>query len=80
MRLQTPQSAAMDNIRKNILEYKQAVDIYVTSIHKHNHPPMTGIVKTCSYCKTFGNLFEHGVVPLKENAMLRAHVMCLNDT
>ena len=56
----------MDNIRKNILEYKQSV---VRHVAKHNHPPMVGIVDTCTYCKTFGNLFENGVVPLRDNTV-----------
>ena len=67
----------MDTIRKSILDYKQS---FVHHVAKHNHPPMTGIVDTCSYCKTFGNLFEHGVVPLQDNTGVRTHLLCLNNT
>lgn len=52
----------------------------LASIRKHNHPPMPGIVENCEYCKTFGNLFEHGTVSLNVNASLSSYMVCLNDT
>lgn len=70
----------MDGIRKNLSDYKQSMTIRFLSICKHNHPPMPGIVEKCGYCKTFGNLFENGVVSLNDNAQLTSHIVCLNNT
>lgn len=35
-----------------------------TNLLRHNHPPMTGIVGECAYCKKFGNVFKKGTIPL----------------
>ena len=29
---------------------------------KHTHPPVSGVVQECLYCRMHGNVFENGVV------------------
>jgi len=35
-----------------------------TAPRKHNHPPIKGVMEDCAYCRTFGNVFRDGIIPL----------------
>lgn len=45
---------------------------------KHNHPPMTGIIPNCRYCQLYGNILEHGEVPI-ENTDLKNKLLCFTS-
>lgn len=34
---------------------------------KHDHPPIYGISKTCSYCQTYGNVLDKGPIKLDQS-------------
>ena len=67
----------MDSIENIILNFTDKLNKSLLSVKQHNHPPMVGIVPGCSYCNTFGNIFEHGPVHVDNNQALQKHVLCL---
>jgi len=44
---------------------------------RHTHPPVYGLVDQCPYCQTFGNVFQHGPIPLNESK-LRPYMHCFD--
>lgn len=42
---------------------------------KHNHPPVSGIVPNCEYCKMNGNVFINGPIQL-DSYKLSAYMKC----
>jgi hypothetical protein len=46
---------------------------------KHTHPPVRGLVDGCEYCKTRGNVFQHGTFQM-ERDKLKNHMICFQST
>lgn len=36
---------------------------------RHTHPPVTGLVEDCDYCKLYGNVFLNGPMKVDESKL-----------
>jgi len=51
----------METIEHTLIDYEKKLFENMFRL-KHIHPPITGTVSDCLYCRIHGNVFEHGAL------------------
>ena len=66
------QMIIMDEIKNDILAFKNYIGTNIKQQLVHNHVPVKGLVNGCNYCELFGNVFKNGVISAND----KEHILC----
>lgn len=66
----------MEAIGQTLIDYEKTLFDKMFRL-KHTHPPITGTVPECLYCRVHGNVFENGVCSV--DTELRHFVVPMNS-